>query len=272
MIIRMMTTSRAQQRYDHRLRDLVKRTGDLTIATDLGVERLAVSARPRHTRPPYSPGTDKGSACSGRGRVGAGGSSSHGSRGSRVDSSNGAMNPLWGAPRIHGELQKLGIAVSQATVAKYMPRRITTGAATTIASMQIQAIRTAPRSPWQNAYVERVSGSIRRECLDHVIILSVAGLQGVLADYVAYYLNHKDAPESRQGRTVVTTRHAALCRSHRRDSTGERPASPLRPCRGVARVHNLRRFGASAPTHGPPSRVQSRRHLRRCSVGMMLPV
>ena len=34
-----------------------------------------------------------------------------------------AANPLWGAPRIHGELQKLGIAVSQATVAKYMPRR-----------------------------------------------------------------------------------------------------------------------------------------------------
>jgi hypothetical protein len=39
MIVRMMTTSRAQQRYDHRLRDLVQRTGDLTIATDLGVPR-----------------------------------------------------------------------------------------------------------------------------------------------------------------------------------------------------------------------------------------
>ena len=39
MIIRMITTSRAQQRYDHRLRDLVQRTGDLTIATDLGVPR-----------------------------------------------------------------------------------------------------------------------------------------------------------------------------------------------------------------------------------------
>jgi hypothetical protein len=39
MIIRMPTTSRPQQRYDHRLRDLVQRTGDLTIATDLGVPR-----------------------------------------------------------------------------------------------------------------------------------------------------------------------------------------------------------------------------------------
>src|SRR5262245_54260348 len=50
--------------------------------------------------------------------------------------------------------------------------------ATTIASMNIQAVRTAPRSPWQNAYVERVIGSIRRECLDHVIALSAAGHTG----------------------------------------------------------------------------------------------
>jgi transposase InsO family protein len=44
--------------------------------------------------------------------------------------------------------------------------------ATTPAGMNIQTIRTAPRSPWQNAYVERVIGSIRRECLDHVIVVS----------------------------------------------------------------------------------------------------
>ena len=55
-----------------------------------------------------------------------------------------------------------------------------------------------------NAYVERVIGSIRRECLDHVIVLSVGGLERVLADYVAYYMNTrthlslgKDAPASR---------------------------------------------------------------------------
>ena len=198
-------------------------------------------------------------------------------------------NPLWGAPRIHGELQKLGISVSQATVAKYMPRRDTppsqpwrtflanhvgqimaadffvvptvtyrllfvlvilahdrrrivhvavtdhptaawtaqqlrnafpedqapryllhdrdtafTDIMSTIGAMQIHEVLTAPRSPWQNAYVERVIGSIRRECLDHVIVLSVAGLQRVLADYVAYYMNTrthlslgKDAPASR---------------------------------------------------------------------------
>jgi putative transposase len=200
-----------------------------------------------------------------------------------------AANPLWGAPRIHGELQKLGISVSQATVAKYTPRRDTppsppwrtflathvgqilaadffvvptvtyrllfvlvilahqrrrivhiavtdhptaawtaqqlrnafpedhapryllhdrdaafTDVVSTIGAMQIHDVLTAARSPWQNAYVERVIGSIRRECLDHVIVLSVAGLQRVLAEYVTYYMNTrthlslgKDPPASR---------------------------------------------------------------------------
>jgi putative transposase len=70
--------------------------------------------------------------------------------------------------------------------------------------MQIHEIVTAPRSPWQNAYVERLVSSIRRECLDHMIILSIAGLQRVLRDYVEYYMNTrthlslgKDAPASR---------------------------------------------------------------------------
>ena len=186
------------------------------------------------------------------------------------------MNPLWGAPRIHGELQKLGISVSQSTVAKFMrrPRRTPSQAwrtfltnhanqimaadlfvvptvtfrllfalvilahdrrqivhvavtehptaawtaqqlrnafseteapryllhdcdsvfadvATTIAGMNTQAVRTAPRSPWQNAYVERVIGSIRRECLDHVIVMNSAGLRRLLRDYVSYYMGSR---------------------------------------------------------------------------------
>ena len=185
-------------------------------------------------------------------------------------------NPLWGAPRIHGELQKLGISVSQSTVAKYMRRQrrppsqtwrtfltnhasqimaadlfvvptvtfrllfvlvilahdrrrivhvavtehptaawtaqqlrnafseneapryllhdrdsVFADVATTIAGMNTQAVRTAPRSPWQNAYVERVIGSIRRECLDHVIVMNAAGLHRVLRDYVAYYMRSR---------------------------------------------------------------------------------
>ena len=222
-------------------------------------------------------------------------------------------NPLWGAPRIHGELQKLGIAVSQSTVAKFMRRcprppsqtwrafltnhasqimaadlfvvptvtfrvlfvlvilehdrrRIVraavtddptaawiaqqlrnafaedqspryllhdrdgacAAAATTVAGMNIQAIRTAPRSPWQNADVERVIGSIRRECLDHVIVASEAGLRWVLADYIAYYMRSrthlalaKDSPVSRPiqsplvGRIVATPQVGGL--HHRYD-------------------------------------------------------
>jgi hypothetical protein len=45
----------------------------------------------------------------------------------------------------------------------------------------------APRSPWQNRYVERAAGSIRRECLDHMIVRSEAHLRWILNRYVAYY-------------------------------------------------------------------------------------
>ena len=94
--------------------------------------------------------------------------------------------------------------------------------------MNIQAVRTAPRSPWQNAYVERVIGSIRRECLDHVIVVNAAGLHRVLTDYVAYYMRSrthlalgKDAPISRPvmppsaGRIVATPQVGGL--HHRYD-------------------------------------------------------
>ena len=195
-------------------------------------------------------------------------------------------NLLWGAPRIHGELLKLGINVSQATLAKYRVRRqrppsptwraflanhvtqimaadffviptasyrllfvfiilahhrrrivhvgVTahptaawtaqqlreafphdkaprfllhdrdaafSGLSRTVNGMAIAEVLTAPQSPWQNAYVERVIRSIRRECLDHVIVLSEAGLRRMLTHCVAYYHEsrtplslQKDAP------------------------------------------------------------------------------
>jgi transposase InsO family protein len=78
------------------------------------------------------------------------------------------------------------------------------GVATTIAGMNTHVVRTAPRSPWQNAYVERVIGSIRRECLDHVIVMNATGLQRILRDYIAYYMRSridlaldKDTPRPR---------------------------------------------------------------------------
>jgi transposase InsO family protein len=56
-----------------------------------------------------------------------------------------------------------------------------------LANMGIREVIIAPRAPWQNAFAERVIGSIRRECLDHVIILSEAHLCRVLHAYLAYY-------------------------------------------------------------------------------------
>ena len=51
----------------------------------------------------------------------------------------------------------------------------------------IREVLTAPRSPWQNPYVERLIGSIRHECLDHVIALNESGLHRVLKSYFEYY-------------------------------------------------------------------------------------
>ena len=56
-------------------------------------------------------------------------------------------------------------------------------------SLGIEEIVTAPRSPWQNPYVERLIGSIRRECLDHVIIMGDAHLKRLLSSYLDYYHN-----------------------------------------------------------------------------------
>ncbi len=56
-----------------------------------------------------------------------------------------------------------------------------------VRAMGIRDRPTAPRSPWQNGHAERVIGSIRRECLDHVILFGEAHLRRVLKSYVSYY-------------------------------------------------------------------------------------
>lgn len=199
-------------------------------------------------------------------------------------------NPLWGASRTHGELLKLGIQVSQATVSKYMinfprppsqtwrtflrnhmhclasmdffvlptatfrvlfvfivlhheRRRIVHFDVTAlltaiwikqqiteafpwdtapsylirdrdsayarivsarIEALDIEEVVTAPRAPWQNPFVERVIGSIRRECLDHVIVLNESHLRKILVSYLEYYHRSrthislgKDTPDGR---------------------------------------------------------------------------
>ena len=82
--------------------------------------------------------------------------------------------------------------------------------------MHVEAVRIAPRSPWQNAHVERLIGSIRRECLDHMIVVNAVGLRRVLASYVAYYMRSrthlalaKDSPEPRPVQLPATGRIVA---------------------------------------------------------------
>jgi len=204
-------------------------------------------------------------------------------------------NPLWGAPRIHGELLKLGIEIGQTSVAKYMARRrappsqgwrtFLRNHADGIAAMDlfvvptisfrllygllimshgrrqivwcgvtahptaewianqlteacgweqipsylirdrdgaygeifIRRVRsigirdrpTSPRSPWQNAYAERLIGSIRRECIDHIVIFGERHLRHVLLSYMTYYNGtrthlslNKDAPVPRAAETA----------------------------------------------------------------------
>jgi transposase InsO family protein len=216
-------------------------------------------------------------------------------------------NPLWGAPRSHGELLKLGIEVGQTTVAKYMTRHrrppsqgwktflhnhadgITSidlvivptiafrllygliilrhgrrqllsidvtnhptaewiarqitdafawdsaprylvrdrdgahGGAFTrrLQAMGIRDHPIAPRSPWQNAYVERLIGSIRRECLDHMIVIGEQHLRRILKSYAIYYNevrthlslrrdSHSPRPAQRIGRIVSLPHLAGL--------------------------------------------------------------
>ena len=85
----------------------------------------------------------------------------------------------------------------------------------------------APASPWQNGFAERLIGSIRRECLDHVIVLGEAHLRRILKSYADYYNGvrthrslHKDAPVSRpvQRTGVISSR-----------ADPGRTSSPLRP-------------------------------------------
>ena len=70
--------------------------------------------------------------------------------------------------------------------------------------MGTREVLTAPRSPWQNPYAERFIGSLRRECLDHIIVFNESSLRRILKAYFEYYEHsrthlaiEKDAPEPR---------------------------------------------------------------------------
>ncbi len=73
-----------------------------------------------------------------------------------------------------------------------------------VAGLGLHEVPIAPRSPWQNGYAERFIGSLRRECLDHVLVLKERQALRILSDYIRYYNGsrthlalEKDAPEPR---------------------------------------------------------------------------
>jgi transposase InsO family protein len=79
-----------------------------------------------------------------------------------------------------------------------------------VAGIGFAEVISAPASPWQNAYVERVIGSIRRECLDHVVVLNQTHLRRVLTSYIQYYHRsrthlalEKDTPDHRAATETV---------------------------------------------------------------------
>jgi putative transposase len=95
--------------------------------------------------------------------------------------------------------------------------------------MGIEEVLIAPRSPWQSPYVERLIGSIRREVIDHVIVLDETHLRHVLASFVSCYTEsrchlslHNDAPEPRpvhppeMGRVIDLPQVGGLHHRHER--------------------------------------------------------
>jgi integrase-like protein len=125
---------------------------------------------------------------------------------------------------------------------------------TTVKAMGMEEVLTAPRSPWQNAYVERFIGSARRECFDHVIVFSEAGLRRLMTLYCAYHERSrthlsldKDSPIPRP----VTASGMATSWPSRRsvasiiDTNGARPERAFAPLRRHAQRH------APTAVHGP---------------------
>ena len=101
----------------------------------------------------------------------------------------------------------------------------------------MQEVLTAPGVRWQNAYAERFIGSVRRECLDHVIVLSAAGLRRILNAFVSYYSRtgthlglDKDAPLPRPVALLTAGRVVAIHRSAACTTATNAPRSLATPC------------------------------------------
>ena len=139
---------------------------------------------------------------------------------------HGRRQILWFGVTAHPTAEWIANQLTQACGWEQIPRyliRDRDGAYGEIFMRQVRSIGirdrpTSPRSPWQNAYAERLIGSIRRECIDHVVVFSKCHLRHVLLSYMSYYHGtrthlslNKDAPVSRAvGRVGNVISHAIL--------------------------------------------------------------
>ena len=92
-------------------------------------------------------------------------------------------------------------------------------------ALGIEEVLTAPRSPWQNAYAERVIGSIRREILDHVIVLGERHLRRMMKRYVRYYNGTRTPSITGEGCAGEEIRAATVCGEGGRVTSSGRTAS-----------------------------------------------
>src|SRR5947209_14055445 len=114
--------------------------------------------------------------------------------------------------------------------------------------MGIKQVLSAPRSPWQRAYVERLIGSLRRECLDHIIVFGEGSRRRALASYVSYYHNWrthlslgKDAPQFRRTQASAEGKVVEI-----REVGGLPPSlrTPGRLSKSITRRRRIKSFGS----------------------------
>jgi transposase InsO family protein len=108
-----------------------------------------------------------------------------------------------------------------------------------VGDMGIQEVLGTPRSPWQRAHVERLVGSIRRECLDHVLVFQETSLRRVLRSYFDYYPDRERHLYLREGLARAAIHPAGASRESRGASAGRRAASPLRTTGRLSHRHPL---------------------------------
>jgi putative transposase len=126
-----------------------------------------------------------------------------------------------------------------------------------VQTMGIHEVKTAPRSPWQNPHVERLIGTLRRECLDHVVVLNETHLRRLLSAYLIYYhgarthLSWRRTPRS-PDRWSDSTKAESPRRRGRQPPSSLRSASGVSSCLRAVPSTSTAPVGACASVHWNP--------------------